>query len=130
MPIYNFKCTTCDIIYKKLMRITDDSIAECPECGSNENASKMIGRTSFILKGTGWYKTDYASGGNGGSGNGGSDNGGSDNGGSDNGGSDTSSKPKPVAAASESSPSSNNEPRKSEPKKTESSSGDATSATA
>ncbi len=32
----------------------------CPDCGGE--MKKLISNSSFVLKGTGWYKTDYASG--------------------------------------------------------------------
>ena len=67
MPIYNFQCKSCGGSFKRLMRITDDSIPECPECASAE-VIKLISLSSFHLKGNGWYKTDYAGGGNGGNG--------------------------------------------------------------
>lgn len=35
-------------------------LAKCPACGGH--VKKLISNTSFVLKGTGWYKTDYASG--------------------------------------------------------------------
>jgi predicted nucleic acid-binding Zn ribbon protein len=43
-----------------MQRYTDAPLTRCPECGGE--MKKLISNTSFVLKGTGWYKTDYASG--------------------------------------------------------------------
>jgi len=56
MPIYEYKCKECEIVFEELMRF-DDPDPECPECGSE--VEKLISKSSFILTGTGWYKTDY-----------------------------------------------------------------------
>ena len=68
MPIYEYACEDCNETHEVLQRITDDPLEICPRCGGRLN--KLISNTSFILKGTGWYATDYGSGGNGGKGNG------------------------------------------------------------
>jgi putative FmdB family regulatory protein len=58
MPIYEYKCTECGKYYEIMQKITDEPLAECTKCGGN--MKKMISNTSFVLKGTGWYATDYA----------------------------------------------------------------------
>jgi predicted nucleic acid-binding Zn ribbon protein len=42
-----------------MQRYTDAPLTRCPECAGE--MKKLISSTSFVLKGTGWYKTDYAS---------------------------------------------------------------------
>ena len=39
--------------------MSDDPLTECTECGGE--LKKMITNTSFVLKGDGWYVTDYPS---------------------------------------------------------------------
>ncbi|MCA9520637.1 MAG: zinc ribbon domain-containing protein, partial [Myxococcales bacterium] len=39
-------------------KISDPTVPECPDCGSGE-VRKLISRSSFHLKGSGWYATDY-----------------------------------------------------------------------
>ena len=42
-----------------MQKITDESLTTCSDCKGQ--LKKMISSTSFVLKGTGWYATDYAS---------------------------------------------------------------------
>lgn len=58
MPIYEYECTVCKKQYEIVQKITDNPIATCPEC--HGSLRKMISNTSFVLKGSGWYVTDYA----------------------------------------------------------------------
>lgn len=57
MPIYEYQCSKCGTL-EVFQRITDDPLARCPTCRSK--VTKLISRSSFHLKGTGWYATDYA----------------------------------------------------------------------
>jgi putative FmdB family regulatory protein len=59
MPIYEYKCMTCGKKQEVLQRHDGPPLTICPECGGH--MKKLISNTSFVLKGTGWYKTDYAS---------------------------------------------------------------------
>jgi putative FmdB family regulatory protein len=59
MPIYEYACDDCGKLCEVIQKITDDPISTCPECSGQMH--KLISHTSFILKGTGWYVTDYAS---------------------------------------------------------------------
>jgi putative FmdB family regulatory protein len=60
MPIYEYICAGCGKRHEIMRKITDAPLTACPECGGA--LKKMISNTSFVLKGTGWYATDYASG--------------------------------------------------------------------
>ncbi len=59
MPVYEYECLSCGKIHEISQRFNDDPLIECPDCKGN--LKKLISRTSFVLKGSGWYKTDYAS---------------------------------------------------------------------
>jgi putative FmdB family regulatory protein len=61
MPVYEYQCRSCGKLHEIMQRYTDTPLAKCPECGGE--MKKLISNTSFVLKGTGWYKTDYPSGG-------------------------------------------------------------------
>lgn len=58
MPIYEYQCRKCGA-FEVTQRITDPPLQRCPECRSK--VTKLISQTSFQLKGSGWYVTDYAS---------------------------------------------------------------------
>jgi len=109
MPIYEYQCHKCGII-EVTQRITQKALTKCPTCKSK--IKKLISNTSFQLKGTGWYITDYA--------RKGQTNGESK---SDNGSKSSSSESK-SDSSSKTSPSSESksEPKKTESKKSESSS--------
>ncbi len=59
MPVYEYKCTRCNEEFEIMQKINDDPLAECSSCGGE--LKKLITNTSFVLKGTGWYVTDYPS---------------------------------------------------------------------
>lgn len=58
MPIYEYKCNTCDHRMEKLQRMSDDPLKDCPECGKPELV-KLVSAAGFRLTGTGWYETDF-----------------------------------------------------------------------
>jgi putative FmdB family regulatory protein len=58
MPIYEYHCTACDHTFEEWQKITDPPVQKCPKC-SKKKVEKMISATSFALKGSGWYATDY-----------------------------------------------------------------------
>lgn len=59
MPIYEYHCNACDTDFEAWQKITETS-SDCEACGSSDTRRK-VSATSFVLKGSGWYKTDYAS---------------------------------------------------------------------
>lgn len=59
MPIYEYECTKCGHQAEVWQRITDQGITKCERCKGKMR--KLISQSSFHLKGTGWYVTDYAS---------------------------------------------------------------------
>jgi len=59
MPIYEYRCRVCDNRFELLRSFSDTSPVTCPKCGGE--VKRLISRNSFILKGSGWYATDYAS---------------------------------------------------------------------
>jgi putative FmdB family regulatory protein len=57
MPIYEYKCKNCGV-FEVTQRITESPLTTCPTC--NGEVARLISLTSFVLKGSGWYATDYA----------------------------------------------------------------------
>ena len=59
MPIYEYECMNCGKQCEVFQKFNDEPLSSCPDCGGHMH--KLISHSSFILKGTGWYVTDYAS---------------------------------------------------------------------
>jgi putative FmdB family regulatory protein len=57
MPVYEYECQKCGT-FETTQRITEEPLSKCPTCKGK--VKKLISNTSFQLKGTGWYITDYA----------------------------------------------------------------------
>jgi len=60
MPIYEYQCGKCGHEFEREQRIVEDPIKKCPKCRSLQ-AKRLISRTSFVLKGGGWYNDLYSS---------------------------------------------------------------------
>ena len=56
MPIYEYRCEHCGD-FEEMQRITDPPLSRCPRC--KRKVRRLISNTSFQLKGSGWYVTDY-----------------------------------------------------------------------
>lgn len=61
MPIYEYQCESCGAHIEKLQKVSDPVLKECPAC-HKPSLKKMISASSFRLKGTGWYETDFKTG--------------------------------------------------------------------
>ena len=59
MPIYEYVCDKCRNHIELLQKIGDPAPKRCEKCRKGK-MEKMVSRTSFQLKGSGWYVTDYA----------------------------------------------------------------------
>jgi putative FmdB family regulatory protein len=62
MPIYAYKCGSCGFAKDHLQKISDPALTDCPQCGK-PSFSKQLSAPGFQLKGSGWYATDFKSGG-------------------------------------------------------------------
>lgn len=61
MPTYEYQCNDCNNVFEALQKISEAPLTECPKC-QGKHVQRLISATSFQLKGSGWYKTDYSSG--------------------------------------------------------------------
>lgn len=59
MPIYEYRCTKCGRVAEVWQKITDSGPTRCDQCKGKMR--KLISQSSFHLKGSGWYVTDYKS---------------------------------------------------------------------
>ena len=58
MPVYEYGCNACQSRIEVMQRFSDPPLTTCEQCGGP--LKKLISNTSFVLKGSGWYITDYA----------------------------------------------------------------------
>ena len=58
MPIYEYACASCDHHLEALQKMSEDPLVFCPECGE-ESLRKKVSAAAFVLKGSGWYETDF-----------------------------------------------------------------------
>ncbi|EPR37632.1 regulatory protein, FmdB family [Desulfovibrio sp. X2] len=56
MPIYEYECPACGKVFEEWNKSFDDVESPC-ECGAT--AHRIVSNTAFVLKGSGWYVTDY-----------------------------------------------------------------------
>lgn len=58
MPIYEYQCPQCRHLFEEWVKASDAQGQEpCPKCGTP--SPRVISQTSFVLKGGGWYVSDY-----------------------------------------------------------------------
>jgi putative FmdB family regulatory protein len=58
MPIYEYECESCGEVIENWQKFSDAPLTMCESCGGKLH--KLISHSSFHLKGSGWYVTDYA----------------------------------------------------------------------
>jgi putative FmdB family regulatory protein len=59
MPIYEYQCTKCNDRTEVIQKFTDPPYATCDKCGGE--VRKLMSAPAIQFKGSGFYKTDYAS---------------------------------------------------------------------
>jgi putative FmdB family regulatory protein len=57
MPFYEYICDSCESEFERFQKISDDPVKECPDCG--QDVRKKIFAPPVILKGAGFYETEY-----------------------------------------------------------------------
>ena len=58
MPIYEYECTQCGKIEEAIQKFSDKPLKTCRHCSGKLH--RLISQSTFHLKGSGWYVTDYA----------------------------------------------------------------------
>ena len=59
MPTYEYQCNACRRIFEIRQRISEPALTRCETCGGA--VKRLLSAAPFILKGEGWYVTDYPS---------------------------------------------------------------------
>ena len=59
MPTYEYECDACHRVFEVRQRITENPLTTCDACGGAVH--RLLSAAPFILKGEGWYVTDYPS---------------------------------------------------------------------
>ena len=59
MPTYEYECSSCHRTFEVRQRISEDALTTCDVCGGA--VRRLLSAAPFILKGGGWYVTDYPS---------------------------------------------------------------------
>lgn len=59
MPIYEYQCRKCSERHEAIQRFSDPPLESCPKCGGE--LKKLLSSPAIQFKGSGFYKTDYAS---------------------------------------------------------------------
>jgi putative FmdB family regulatory protein len=57
MPIYEYRCLDCGHQFELMQKFSDPPAETCTSCAGT--VQKLISRSAFHLKGSGWYVTDY-----------------------------------------------------------------------
>jgi putative FmdB family regulatory protein len=59
VPAYDYRCDRCDRTFEVRQRISEAPLTTCDRCGGPIH--RLLSAAPFILKGGGWYVTDYPS---------------------------------------------------------------------
>ena len=63
MPLYEYGCKECGHTFTEWAKVDDRMVPcwyPCPECNQEDCINILLGNTSFVLKGGGWYKDGYS----------------------------------------------------------------------
>jgi putative FmdB family regulatory protein len=60
MPIYEYKCESCQEVMEFIQKFSDAPKTDCKICGARSSLKKMVSSPAIQFKGEGWYLTDYS----------------------------------------------------------------------
>jgi putative FmdB family regulatory protein len=58
VPIYEYRCESCEHRLEKLQKMSEGDLVDCPEC-KRPALKRLVSAAAFRLKGAGWYETDF-----------------------------------------------------------------------
>ncbi len=59
MPVYEYECGSCGGRFEVMQKFSDPAVTVCTLCKAH-GVRKVLSPAAFVLKGSGWYATDYA----------------------------------------------------------------------
>lgn len=60
MPIYSYRCESCDYRFEQRQRMSDRPLTECPVCEGR--VRRVVNSVGIVFKGSGFYVTDNRNG--------------------------------------------------------------------
>ena len=65
MPIYEYECDKCGAVFEAMQSISAKPLKTCNGLGcddkDNGKVRRLVSSSGFILKGSGWYTSEYPS---------------------------------------------------------------------
>lgn len=65
MPIYEYECDKCGAVFEAMQAISAKPLKTCNGLGCDEKDNgkvrRLVSASGFILKGSGWYTSEYPS---------------------------------------------------------------------
>lgn len=65
MPIYEYECKKCGVVFEIMQAMSAKPLKTCMGVGCSEKdngkVKRLISKSGFVLKGSGWYASDYPS---------------------------------------------------------------------
>ncbi|NIP99049.1 MAG: zinc ribbon domain-containing protein [Nitrospinaceae bacterium] len=61
MPLYEYQCTQCRQTFEVMQPVSAKPLKKCIQDNCGGKVQRLVSASGFILKGTGWYATDYPS---------------------------------------------------------------------
>ena len=61
MPIYEYECEKCNTTFEAMRSVSAKPLKNCTVLGCKGKVQRLVSASGFILKGSGWYTSDYPS---------------------------------------------------------------------
>ena len=61
MPIYEYECGKCKTTFEAMQTISAKPLKNCNKSNCKGKVHRLVSASGFILKGSGWYTSDYPS---------------------------------------------------------------------
>ena len=61
MPIYEYECGKCNTTFEAMQSVSSKPLKNCTVLACKGKVHRLVSASGFILKGSGWYTSDYPS---------------------------------------------------------------------